>query len=165
METLKNFLWPIVLIGGLGAFIDFLIGKTGQAKAKDFLLKWWVRFDDVHWRNFGKEEGLFAGYLIEKWFGRKIWSRRRFASAFIFLVLCGLVGYSEEFSSLSGINTKNALTQLNEKAANYLDNIFIFPMLILTVTYVYAYIYFRILSICVRYQIHHFYDGLPVWHR
>jgi len=65
METLKDFLWPIVLIGGLGAFIDFLIGKTGQARAKDFLLKWWVRFDDVHWKNFGKEEGLFAGRLIE----------------------------------------------------------------------------------------------------
>ena len=65
METLKDFLRPIVLIGGLGAFIDFLIGKTGQARAKDFLLKWWVRFDDVHWKNFGKEEGLFAGRLIE----------------------------------------------------------------------------------------------------
>ena len=25
--------------GGLGGFIDFLIGKAGQEKAKDFLLK------------------------------------------------------------------------------------------------------------------------------
>jgi hypothetical protein len=67
METLKNFLWPIVAIGGLGAFLDFLIGKSGQEKAKDFLLKWWVRFDDIHWKNFGKKEGLFAGQLIERW--------------------------------------------------------------------------------------------------
>jgi hypothetical protein len=36
METLKDFLWPIVLIGGLGAFIDFLLGRTGQERAKDF---------------------------------------------------------------------------------------------------------------------------------
>ena len=57
--------------------IDFLIGKAGQAKAKDFLLKWWVRFDDVRWRNFGRKEGMFAGELIERWFGRKIWSIRR----------------------------------------------------------------------------------------
>ena len=28
METLKDFLWPIVSLGGLGAFIDFLIGKS-----------------------------------------------------------------------------------------------------------------------------------------
>jgi hypothetical protein len=42
METLKDILWPIVLVGGLGAFIDFLICKTGQERAKDFLLRWWV---------------------------------------------------------------------------------------------------------------------------
>ena len=39
METLKNLLWPIIAIGGLGAFIDFLIGRTGQDRAKDFLLR------------------------------------------------------------------------------------------------------------------------------
>lgn len=81
METLRDTLWPIVAIGGLGALIDFLIGRTGQERAKDFLLKWWVRFDDVRWRTFGREEGLFAGALIEKWFGRRIWSVRRIVSA------------------------------------------------------------------------------------
>jgi hypothetical protein len=55
METLKDILWPIIAIGGLGAFVDFLIGRTGQEIAKDFLLRWWVRFDDVHWKNFGRE--------------------------------------------------------------------------------------------------------------
>jgi hypothetical protein len=93
METLKNFLWPIVAIGGIGAFIDFLIGRTGQERAKDFLLRWWVRFDDVHWRNFGKEEGLFAGELIEKWFGRRIWSLRRYVVACLLLSLSLVIGY------------------------------------------------------------------------
>jgi hypothetical protein len=65
MITLKDILWPIVLIDGLGAFVDFLIGKTGQQKAKDFLLEWWVRFDDVRWTNFGREEGLFATEFIK----------------------------------------------------------------------------------------------------
>jgi hypothetical protein len=85
METLKDFLWPIVAIGGLGAFIDFLIGKTGQERAKDFLLKWWVRFDDVHWKNFGREEGLFSGRLIEKLCGRRVWSLRRITIATLIL--------------------------------------------------------------------------------
>jgi hypothetical protein len=39
METLKDILWPIILVGGLGRLIDFLIGKTSQQKAKDLLLK------------------------------------------------------------------------------------------------------------------------------
>jgi hypothetical protein len=93
METLKDILWPIVLLGGLGALIDFLIGKTGQERAKDFLLKWWVRFDDVHWRNVGREEGLFTGRLIEKWFGRKMWSLRRLLAAFSTLSFLSLLGY------------------------------------------------------------------------
>ena len=94
METLKNFLWPVVLLGGLGVFIDFLIGKAGQAKAKDFLLIWWVRFDDVQWRNFGREEGLFAGRLIEIWFGKRIWSLRRVCSALILLAVFMMIGLS-----------------------------------------------------------------------
>src|SRR6267143_5547579 len=93
METLKNFLWPIVAIGGLGAFLDFLIGKAGQEKAKNFLLEWWVRFDNVRWRNFGREEGLFAGELIERWLGRRIWSFRRIASALLILFSLLLFGY------------------------------------------------------------------------
>jgi hypothetical protein len=86
MDKLKDFLWPVVLFGGVGALIDFLIGRAGQAKAKDFLLKWWVRFDDIKWNNFGREEGLFAGEIIQKLFGRRVWSIRRIASAVIVTV-------------------------------------------------------------------------------
>jgi hypothetical protein len=93
MDKLKDILWPIVAIGGLGAFIDFLIGKAGQESAKDFLLRWWVRFDDVHWNNFGREEGLFAGRLIERWFGRSFWSFRRLATTLLTLSLFALAGY------------------------------------------------------------------------
>jgi hypothetical protein len=91
METLKNILWPIVLVGGLGAFIDFVIGKAGQDKARDWLLKWWMRFDDVHWRNFGREEALLAVRLIERWFGRRAWSLRRITAAILTLCAFGLL--------------------------------------------------------------------------
>src|SRR5215471_16532202 len=93
METLKDILWPVVLGGGLGAFIDFLIGRTGQERAKDFLLRWWVRFDDVHWQNFGREEGLFAGKIIGKWFGKKVFSFRRIVAYFALMVFFLLIGY------------------------------------------------------------------------
>jgi hypothetical protein len=98
METLKDFLWPIATIGGLGAFIDFLIGRAGQEKTRDLLLKWWVRFDDVRWRNFGREEGLFAGRLIEQWFGKKIWSLRRIVAAVALYVVFLLVAYVTSFA-------------------------------------------------------------------
>jgi len=91
METLKDILWPVVVAagsaGGLGRFIDFLIGKAGQERARDFLLKWWVRFVDVRWKNFGKEEGLFAGRLIERWFGKRIFSLRRMVFALSLLAV------------------------------------------------------------------------------
>jgi hypothetical protein len=93
METLKDILWPIVLIGGFGAFVDFLIGRTGQERAKNFLLRWWVRFDDVRWNNFGREEGLFAGRVIELWFGKKLWSSRRIAASLSALWLLSLTAF------------------------------------------------------------------------
>jgi len=93
METVKNIVWPVALVGGLGAFIDFLIGKTGQERAKDFLLRWWVRFDDVQWKNFGREEGLFSGRLLDKWFGGNIWNLLRIWRALEFLILCFILTY------------------------------------------------------------------------
>jgi len=93
METLKDILWPIVLVGGVGAFIDFLIGKAGQERAKEFLFRWWVRFNDVQWRSFGREEGFFAGELIGRWCGRRIWSFRRFMAAVTILSFLLCVGY------------------------------------------------------------------------
>jgi hypothetical protein len=87
MEELKDILWPVMVLGGLGAFIDFLIGKAGQEKARDFLTKWWIRFDDVNWHNFGKEEALFAGEALKKWFGKRTWSFRRiFISATVLVI-------------------------------------------------------------------------------
>jgi hypothetical protein len=104
METLKNFLWPIVLVGGLGGFIDFLIGKAGQARAKDFLSEWWIRFDDVHWRNFGRMEGLLAAQLIERWFGGKMWGLRRI------MVFCALLIFFLLAAYLAALITKTSVS-------------------------------------------------------
>jgi hypothetical protein len=92
METLKDILWPIVVVGGLGAFIDFLIGRTGQEKAKDFLLEWWVRFGDVKPRNLGKQDALFIASVIERWLGSSFWSRRRIISSVIFAIFSVILG-------------------------------------------------------------------------
>ncbi|HEX8816210.1 MAG TPA: hypothetical protein VF753_11970, partial [Terriglobales bacterium] len=44
-----------------------------------------MRFDDVHWKNFGREEGLFSGRLIEKICERRVWSLRRITVAILIL--------------------------------------------------------------------------------
>jgi hypothetical protein len=93
MDKLKDILWPIVAFGGMGAFIDFLIGKTGQEKAKNWLLTWWVRFDDVRWSNFGRVEALFACRVIDKWFGRRAWSFRRVAAAVALSLFMSFIGH------------------------------------------------------------------------
>jgi hypothetical protein len=77
---MRTTLIVIAAFGSLGYCIDFLIGRSGRERAKDFLTEWWIRFDDLHWRNFGKEEALFAASLIERSFGRRSWSLRRICS-------------------------------------------------------------------------------------
>src|SRR4051794_22840454 len=83
METLKDALWPIVLIGGGGGTIDFFIGKAGEQRAKDFLLKWWVRFEDVQWDNFARYDARFASSVLSICFGRRVFSIKRLLIALV----------------------------------------------------------------------------------
>jgi hypothetical protein len=87
MNRVPDFLWPIILFGSCGGFIDFLIGKTGQEGCRNWLLKWWVKFDDIRWNNFGRKEGMFAARLISRLFGERIWSRRRIGSGVLLMMI------------------------------------------------------------------------------
>jgi hypothetical protein len=91
---LPEWLWPIALLGGSGAFIDFLIGRAGQDRARSFLETWWIKFDDVHWKNFGQKEALFAVSLLDRWCGRRLFSVRRLIFVTLFFVIAGLIGYA-----------------------------------------------------------------------
>jgi hypothetical protein len=82
MERIAEHMWLFIVLAWFGLLIDFLIGRAGRDRVKEFVRQWWERFDHIHWHNFGREEGLFAGQLIEKWFGRRIWSWRRIVSPF-----------------------------------------------------------------------------------
>jgi len=93
MNTISNFLWPIVALGGLGAFIDFVIGKRGQERARNFLIGWWVKFDDVKWNNFGRQEALYAVDVMDCCFGKTIWSLRRVNAAILVGLFFLSVGY------------------------------------------------------------------------
>jgi hypothetical protein len=111
MGPLKDILWPIVGAGGSGALIDFVIGKAGQAKAKDLLLEWWVRFDDIKWKNFGREDGLFAVFFLDKCFGRRIYSFKRIVSSLSVLCICSIFWIAVRI--IMGHNNTEWCTQCN----------------------------------------------------
>jgi hypothetical protein len=67
----------VAAFGVVGAFIDFYIGKPGQRRVRDWLETWWLRLSYVHWGNFGREEALFAVQVIDRVFGRRLFSVRR----------------------------------------------------------------------------------------
>jgi hypothetical protein len=67
----------IAASGGAGAFIDFWIGKAGQAKVRGWLETWWIRFSYVNSGNSGREEALFAVSVLDRVYGSRPFSRRR----------------------------------------------------------------------------------------
>jgi hypothetical protein len=82
----------IALCGGAGAFIDFYIGKPGQQRVKSWLETWWLRFSDVRWNSFGREEALFAVRTLDWLFGRRLLSARRLIAVLgLTIVLSGFI--------------------------------------------------------------------------
>jgi hypothetical protein len=93
MEHMPGWLWPIVTLGAAGAFIDFLMGRAGQDRARDLLTRWWVRFDDVHWDNFGRKEALFAISILDRLAGKTIIDLRRWIFISIVLIILATAAY------------------------------------------------------------------------
>jgi hypothetical protein len=75
---------------GVGAFVDFYIGKDGQKRVKDWLETWWYRLSDIPVRAVGREEALNALRVIDYLFGPKLfsWKRLRSACGFKLISLC-----------------------------------------------------------------------------
>jgi hypothetical protein len=93
--SIPGWLWPITAFGGLGALVDFIIGRAGQDRVRGLLETWWIKFDDVHWHNFGREEAHTAVAVMDRVFGANLLSLRRvvplFAIHIILIVLLCVV--------------------------------------------------------------------------
>lgn len=77
-----------VLIGcGLGAFIDFYIGKKGQEQLKSRLEDFWIRTSYVKFGNFGQKEAYFTAHILRNMFGKKTFSLQRILSSFTFCAI------------------------------------------------------------------------------
>src|SRR5215813_11011214 len=77
MEFWGSALTTVAACGGVGVFLDFWIGKVGQQRVKGWLETWWLRLSYVRWTNFGREEALFAVQVMDRLFGRHLFSTQR----------------------------------------------------------------------------------------
>jgi hypothetical protein len=64
--------------GGLGAVIDFWIGRQGQQRLIGWMEPWWLKFSDIRLATFGREEANTAVAVLDRLFGARLFSRRRF---------------------------------------------------------------------------------------
>lgn len=87
MQNLQAWVSILIACASAGAFIDFVIGKKGQKRAREILETWWIRLDDVKVRTFGSEESLVAAAILRWCFG-PFFSVRRLCSLFIILLVC-----------------------------------------------------------------------------
>jgi hypothetical protein len=63
--------------GGLGAV---WIGRQGQQRVVGWLETWWLKFSDVRLATFGRAEASIAVAALDRLFGARLFSRRRFIS-------------------------------------------------------------------------------------
>jgi len=56
MDVLWIALGKVGGFAAVGAAIDFLLRKGEKERLNDWLIRWWVRFEDVKWTNFGRKD-------------------------------------------------------------------------------------------------------------
>ena len=108
----------IATCAGIGALIDFYIGKDGQKKTKLYLEEWWYRLSYMSLTFIGKEELKNTIAILDALFGVPFFSRRRWRSAVVFkiLSLCIYPGLYCLVSLLDGIPIRSG-----QSIQNFLD--------------------------------------------
>jgi hypothetical protein len=112
MNTLlANVLKTTIAFGGVGAVIDFLIGKGGQTKVKDWLEIQWYRFSDIKWNNFEQKEAKLSISLMDKICGPTLFCVRRLISSLllvftIFVVTTIVMMWKQVTTDISVLSVK-----------------------------------------------------------
>jgi hypothetical protein len=113
-------LGSILACAGVGALIDFYIGKKGQLAIKSRLETWWIKLSYVRRNEFSQAEARFVELVLLKWFG-KIFSVRRL------LAIVGLaISSTAAFFLIITINFPNRLPYDFDISNITLDDYFCF---------------------------------------
>ena len=91
MGFVDHFFWAMAALATAGAFLDFLIGKRGVERFHDALETWWIKLNDVRWRNFGRKEAEMVVAYIDRRTGTFFSSQRWRLIIWILVAAWGLV--------------------------------------------------------------------------
>src|SRR5580700_2047225 len=105
MNTLQNIVWPLVALGAIGAFIDFLIGEKGRKRTIKWISRTWDNyFRQITLPEFPAKEAMFFVDLSDHLFGPKLLSWRRLLcclgivlSCFVVFSVMGFATYGTPF--------------------------------------------------------------------
>lgn len=78
-----NVIGLIVACGGIGAFLDFLLGRAGQKKVRNVLERWWIQLAYIEARTFASAEASAAATILQRLFGKFFSKQRVHSIAFI----------------------------------------------------------------------------------
>lgn len=80
-------------LAAIGGLIDFYMRKGEKKKLIDWMIAWWIRFDDVKWSNFGRKEAEVVVRTLDRHAGDSLISVRRwiFSIGVCALVYLGVV--------------------------------------------------------------------------
>lgn len=83
----SELLWTIAAFSGVGAVIDFLLGRAGQKRVREWLEINWYRYSDVKWGDLGKGEADAFVRITDALFGARLLSARRALSTLLVAAL------------------------------------------------------------------------------
>lgn len=69
----------LAAFGGLtaiGRLLDLLLYRD-RKRIENWMIAWWVRFEDVRWSNFGREEAEQAIAILDRIAGSRLWTHQR----------------------------------------------------------------------------------------
>jgi hypothetical protein len=87
MTNLHEIATIIAFFALLGAFVDFYIGKAGQAKIRSTLETVWLQLSDVTIHNLVRREASFATLWMTRIFGSRVFSLKKFHIIFLFFAI------------------------------------------------------------------------------
>jgi hypothetical protein len=110
----------IVVLGGLGSGIDFLLSETQKNRIKDWLLIAWVKFDDMKLSNFSEKEATYFIDLSDRLFGGRFLSWKRLLSCCVIVAGC-LSYWFQTAYSVSPSSTRDAASALFHTTSIFLQ--------------------------------------------
>jgi hypothetical protein len=129
--------WEAALkaIGGLtaiGGLIDLAMYKADKKRLQDWLETWWLRFTDVKWSNFGRNEAELAIQILDRWAGPRLWSWKRWRFSLIVPVTAYLLILVAIFvvALLHNVNISSAFRNIDWPYLVYLPPVYIVPQVV-----------------------------------